>query len=557
MAAKRFPAWLDNAVFYEIYPQSFLDSNADGIGDFQGIIAKLDYVKELGCTAIWMNPCFESPFGDAGYDVSDYYRVAKRYGTNEDLKRLFDEAHRRGLHILLDLVPGHTSVAHEWFQQSMKAEKNAYTDRYIWTDSVWEDVEGYGSLRGISDRDGSCMVNFFSHQPALNYGFYKPDPSKKWQQGMDEEGPRATLEAMKDVMRFWLKMGCDGFRVDMAGSLVKNDEACKGTILLWQNIRKFLDEEFPDAAMISEWGEPDKSLQGGFHMDFLLHFGPSHYNDLFRCAHPYFAGDGDASEFVKKYLENYEKSERKGLICIPSGNHDMDRLARTLTGVRQKIAFAFLLSMPGAPFIYYGDEIGMRYVEGLTSVEGGYGRTGSRSPMQWNASLNAGFSSAPASDLYVPLDPDPDRPNVAAQMADPESLWHEVKRLIQIRKEHPALQSKGEIQFLYAEKNAYPLAYLRSCNEEKVLVALTPSDQEVRLSCEEFAGNRFTDGPTAKVNFSSGPAGENLAGAPAAGVTSFGGDAAPSSPTPIYQIGGSKLENGALILAPLSAVFLK
>ena len=135
--------------------------------------------------------------------------------------------------------------------------------------------------RGFSDRDGTCAVNFFSHQPALNYGFYKCE--RPWQQPMDAEGPKATLEAMKDVMRFWLGMGCDGFRVDMAGSLVKNDEDGKGTIKLWQNVREFLDREFPEAAMVSEWGEPDKSIQGGFHMDFLLHFGPSHYNDLFRC----------------------------------------------------------------------------------------------------------------------------------------------------------------------------------------------------------------------------------------------------------------------------------
>ena len=530
--SERFPSWLDNAVFYEIYPQSFLDTNADGIGDFQGILNKLDYVKELGCTAIWMNPCFESPFGDAGYDVSDYYRAAPRYGTNEDLKKLFEEAHARGLHVLLDLVPGHTSVEHEWFKESMKAQRNAYTDRYVWTDNIWVSPDGHASLRGISDRDGSCMVNFFSHQPALNYGFYKPDPKKKWQQAMDAEGPKATLEAMKDVMRFWLKMGCDGFRVDMAGSLVKNDEDCKGTIMLWQNVRAFLDEEFPNAAMISEWGEPDKSLQGGFHMDFLLQFGPSHYNDLFRCDHPFFAGDGDASEFVKKYLENYEKSEKKGLICIPSGNHDMDRLARTIQGVRQKLSFAFLLSMPGAPFIYYGDEIGMRYVEGLTSVEGGYNRTGSRSPMQWDDSLNAGFSSAPSPALYVPLDPDPERPNVAEQMADPDSLWHEIQRLIQIRKAHPALQSKGEIRFLFAEKDAYPLAYLRSCAGEKILVMLNPSDREVSFACDLLPKEIRGQGDGNGEGFGAGE--------------------------PIYQLGGAcKLENGAFIIPPRSAAFHK
>ena len=480
--------WLDNAVFYEIYPQSFNDTNGDGIGDFNGIIEKLDYIKKLGCNAIWINPCFESPFGDAGYDVSDYCKVAPRYGTNEDLRHLFDEVHKRDMHVLLDLVPGHTSVQHKWFKESMKAEKNEYTDRYVWTDSIWESPQNMGSIRGFSDRDGTCAVNFFSHQPALNYGFYKCE--RPWQQPMDAEGPKATLEAMKDVMRFWLGMGYDGFRVDMAGSLVKNDEDGKGTIKLWQNVREFLDREFPEAAMVSEWGEPDKSIQGGFHMDFLLHFGPSHYNDLFRCEEPFFSdrGKGDVSEFVAKYKENYEKSEKKGLICIPSGNHDMDRLARTIKGDNLKIAFAFLLSMPGAPFIYYGDEIGMRYVEGLTSVEGGYGRTGSRSPMQWDSTTNAGFSSAPKEALYIRQDESADRPTTAAEMADENSLWHEINRLIEIRQSHKALLSKGEIEFVYAEKNEYPLAYVRSSGDEKILVIINPADREVSFESNPSLG---------------------------------------------------------------------
>lgn len=480
--------WLNNAVFYEIYPQSFNDTNGDGIGDFNGIIEKLDYIKKLGCNAIWINPCFESPFGDAGYDVSDYCKVAPRYGTNEDLRHLFDEVHKRDMHVLLDLVPGHTSVQHKWFKESMKAEKNEYTDRYVWTDSIWETPKNMGSIRGFSDRDGTCAVNFFSHQPALNYGFYKCE--RPWQQPMDAEGPKATLEAMKDIMRFWLGMGCDGFRVDMAGSLVKNDEDGKGTIKLWQNVREFLDREFPEAAMVSEWGEPDKSIQGGFHMDFLLHFGPSHYNDLFRCEEPFFSdrGKGDVSEFVSKYKENYEKSEKKGLICIPSGNHDMDRLARTIKGDNLKIAFAFLLSMPGAPFIYYGDEIGMRYVEGLTSVEGGYGRTGSRSPMQWDSTTNAGFSSAPKEALYIRQDESADRSTADAEMADENSLWHEINRLIEIRQSHKALLSKGEIEFVYAEKNEYPLAYVRSSGDEKILVIINPADREVSFESNPSLG---------------------------------------------------------------------
>ena len=440
--------WLDNAVFYEIYPQSFNDTNADGIGDFQGIIEKLDYIKELGCNAIWINPCFLSPFGDAGYDVADYCRVAPRYGTNEDLKRVFEEAHKRDMHVLLDLVPGHTSVEHPWFKESMKADRNEFTDRYVWTNNVWEAPEGMGSLRGISERDGACAINFFSNQPALNYGFYQPDPEKPWQQSFDNEGPQATLAAMEDVMRFWLNMGCDGFRVDMAGSLVKNDLEGKGTIRLWQQVRKFLDAEFPDAAMVSEWGEPDKSLMGGFHMDFLLHFGPSHYNDLFRCDEPFFSkrGKGDISEFVETYKTNYNKTAQKGLICIPSGNHDMDRLARRLQGDELKIAFAFLLSMPGAPFIYYGDEIGLN----------GDNDPDCRRCMEWNP---------------------------AKQNADVLSFY---KKIIRIRKKNPCLRT-GNIVPLVCEKMTY--GYLcQSANQQiYVLINVAEEATEVRLPVLKIA----------------------------------------------------------------------
>lgn len=470
------PKWLDNAVFYEIYPQTFLDTNADGIGDFPGIISRLDYIRSLGFNALWLNPCFVSPFGDAGYDVADYYTAAPRYGTNEDLKRLFAEAHKRGIHVLLDLVPGHTSWEHPWFKESMKPEKNEFTDRYIWTDSIWESPEGLGCLRGLSQRDGSCALNFFTCQPALNYGFY--ERSRPWQQSPEDEGPRATVEAMKDVMRFWLAMGADGFRVDMAGSLVKNDPEGKGTIALWQKVMGFLKAEFPEAAMVSEWGEPEKSLQGGFHMDFLLHFGPSHYNDLFRCDAPFFAGNGDASAFVEKYLESREKAGPEGLICIPSGNHDMDRLARAVPEAGRRLAFTFLLTMPGAPFVYYGDEIGMRHVEGLTSVEGGYNRTGARSPMQWDHGVNAGFSSAAPEKLYIPQDPGADRPTVEDQLNDPDSQLQQVKHLIALRQAHPALLNRSGIEFVCSGAPGQALAYERFCEEEKLLIVINPGDQE-------------------------------------------------------------------------------
>lgn len=216
------PEWLNKAIFYEIYPQSFQDTNADGIGDFRGIIQRLDYIKELGCNAIWMNPCFVSPFIDAGYDVADYYRAAPRYGTNDDLKSLFDEVHERNMHILLDLVPGHTSDQHPWFQESMKPERNKYSDRYIWTNCAWENPDGLLCIKGISDRDGSCGINFFSSQPALNYGY--ANPTKDYQMAPSEQAAMDNREVIKEIMRFWLDLGCDGFRVDMAHNMIKMDD---------------------------------------------------------------------------------------------------------------------------------------------------------------------------------------------------------------------------------------------------------------------------------------------------------------------------------------------
>ncbi len=197
----KVPSWLNDAIFYEIYPQSFYDTNGDGIGDINGIIAKLDYIKDTGFNALWLNPCFESPFKDAGYDVADYYKVAARYGKNDDLYRLFDEAHKRGIRILLDLVPGHTSNECKWFKQSCLPEKNEYSDRYIWTDCVWERPPQYPLVAGDADRDGCYMLNFFLSQPALNFGFNKiTHPA--WQISYTDKRVKGTFDEMLNVMRF-------------------------------------------------------------------------------------------------------------------------------------------------------------------------------------------------------------------------------------------------------------------------------------------------------------------------------------------------------------------
>lgn len=480
--------WLKNAIFYEIYPQSFLDTNGDGIGDFAGIISKLDYIKELGFTAIWMNPCFDSPFGDAGYDVRDYYKAAERYGTNEDLRRLFDEAHRRDMRVILDLVPGHTSVECAWFQESMKAEPNEYSHRYIWTNSIWQDIGNVsgitGVLRGISDRDGCCGVNYYSCQPALNYGFAEITAS--WQHAVDSEAALATRAEILNVIRFWLDLGCDGFRVDMAFALVKNDKDQEQTILLWKDLLGTVKEEYPNAVFISEWGDPERALRGGYDMDFLLSFGPSHYNDLYHCATPYFSPDGvgSAAEFFAYYTETLSKTKAGGgLICLPSGNHDIPRLSYYCDPTQIKLVYAFIMSMPGVPFIYNGDEIGMRYLPNIRSVEGGYIRTGARTPMQWDCSKNFGFSSADPSMLYIQQDPQSGAPTVAEQLADDGSILSELKRLIAVRRSQEALQACGEFTLLSSE---YPLVYLRTLGHQTVLVAINPTNTVRSVPVEDL-----------------------------------------------------------------------
>lgn len=260
--------WLKDAVFYEIYPQSFYDTNGDGIGDLQGIIARLDYIRDLGCNALWINPCFDSPFKDAGYDVRDYKKIAPRYGTNEDAAALFRAAHEKGIRVLFDLVPGHTSEEHPWFKASCKPGHNEYSDRFIWTDSCFASGDGMPFIGGETERNGTYILNFFKCQPALNYGYGKIN--QKWQKPTDDPACVATVEAMKDVMRFWLDMGCDGFRVDMASSLVKNDTKNKKyTCKIWRNIRDMLDVEYPEAALVAEWNGPRMSLKNGFDMDFI------------------------------------------------------------------------------------------------------------------------------------------------------------------------------------------------------------------------------------------------------------------------------------------------
>ena len=448
------PAWLKEAIFYEIYPQSFYDSNGDGIGDLPGIVEKLDYIKDLGFNALWINPCFDSPFMDAGYDVKDYYKIAPRYGTNDDARVLFEEAHKRGIRVLLDLVPGHTSDKHKWFRASRRP-----------------------------DRNGNYVVNFFSSQPALNYGFERQD--YPWQLPPDHPACVATLEEMKNVMRFWLDMGCDGFRVDMAYSLVKNDDNRTGIKRLWQNVRAMLDKEYPDAAILSEWSYAKDAIDAGFHLDFYIHFRSKGYNALFQTdSYDYVdrgeevkcffnrEGGGNIRAFTDEFMENLAYISGRGHMCMPTGNHDMIRYSHRRTQEEMKVASAFIMLMPSIPFVYYGDEIGLPYMEGLTSKEGGFFRTGSRTPMQWNGGKNRGFSQANGA-LYLPVDPSPKSPDVESRQADANSLLNTVRKFAHLRAAEEELQAVDNLDLVYAEEGEYPFVFRRG----KFLIAVNPRSE--------------------------------------------------------------------------------
>jgi maltose alpha-D-glucosyltransferase / alpha-amylase len=474
-----YPAWLKQAVFYQIYPQSFYDANGDGIGDILGIIQKLDYLQWLGINAIWINPCFVSPFQDGGYDVANYYRIAPRYGKNQDLYRLCREAHRRNIRVCLDLVAGHTSLDHPWFKASCRPRRNKYSDRYIWTSSTLSDTGvPLSFIRGYAPRDGSFVANCFYFQPALNYGFARPSADQPWQQPVDAPGPQNTRRELVKIMDFWLSHGIDGFRVDMASSLVKMDPGHRETIKLWQDVGQSIRPHYPGMALISEWCNPAESIVAGFDIDFMMHFGVPGYADLMLNEKCFFRrhGGGNIQGFLKSYLTQAAKIQGKGLISIPSSNHDFKRPDTDgRTAADLKVIFTFLLTWPGVPIIYYGDEIGMRYLPGLASREGGYDRTGSRTPMQWGDGPNAGFSTADNDRLYLPLDPRRNRPTVKKQAGDSDSLLNHIRKLIDLRKSSPALQAEGNLIPLAIENGDHCFAYLRQSGSERFLIVLNPS----------------------------------------------------------------------------------
>ena len=425
-------------IFYEIYPTSFYDSNNDGIGDLNGIKEKLEYVKDLGFNAIWLNPFYKSPFKDGGYDVSDFFDVDPRFGTLKDFDELINKAHRLGLKIIVDLVAGHASMENPVFLESAKAEKNKYSDLFIWSDSVWTPRQDIDLIRGLYERDGGFGVNFFAMQPAFNFGF--DQINYPWQMSYKDERTFVAREYLLDIMKFWLKRGADGFRVDMAASLVKNDDWFNkpATVEVWHYLFDVIRKEFPKAYFVSEWGTtPDIAFKAGFDADFILNNDNTSFNRMVYRNNRFFDNQDvdETLNIIRRDLEfakQYDKS-----LAIISGNHDTLRIANKLDKKELKMYYMYLLSMPGTPFIYYGDEIGMKSAN-LTSKDGGYGRTGSRTPMQWNTSQNAGFSKTDK-ELYLPV-MKANSVNVEDNLKDNDSLLNFIKQMISIRKEYKELK---------------------------------------------------------------------------------------------------------------------
>lgn len=561
----RGPEWLRDGVIYQVYPSSYKDSDGNGIGDIRGVISELDYIESLGVRAIWFNPLFVSGWIDGGYDVIDFYRVDPRFGTNNDMVELIEKAHAKGIKVMLDLVAGHTSDKHPWFIQSSQDTNLQYSDYYIWSDRLPDakaerDLEtmlkdpNYMQntigkwMKSEYPRNKFYMKNFYACQPSLNYGYANPDPSRPWEQGVDAPGPKAVRQELKDIIAFWYGKGVDGFRVDMANSLVKNDKDKKEIMNLWREIREWSDKNYPDHVLMAEWGSPKYCLAAGYNIDmdlngtkahnrrmyfdrkhqadggsyFSLNGGQPSVKDLYGNAWPEDKIDSKttAAEMLKEYYDYFtdclESTETMGYFATITGNHDHLRInmgARN-TPDQLKVMLTWVLTMP-MPILYYGDEIGMRSLVDLPNVEGanhnGKERSGARTPMQWTSGETAGFSTCSPDKLYLPVctewSPATSYPQyldwkknfeagkvkpiakgeitVESQDKDPESILNWTRELIALRKSSEALWADSKFIPVFNESQPYPMVYLRSNGKETFLIALNPTGTRKSLTLND------------------------------------------------------------------------
>jgi maltose alpha-D-glucosyltransferase/alpha-amylase len=502
--------WYKDAIVYQVHVRTFHDSNGDGIGDFQGLEGKLDYLEELAINAIWLMPFFPSPLRDDGYDIADYNAVHSSYGTLEDFRKFLGSAHDRGIRVIIELVSNHTSDQHLWFQESRSSKDNPRRDWYVWSDT---DTRYKGARIIFLDTETSNWAwdpisksfywhRFFSHQPDLNY-----------------DNP-AVREQMWNVMKFWLEMGVDAFRLDAVPYLVEregtNCENLPETHDVLKELRRKLDEHFPGRMLLAEANQWPADLRpyfgdgDEFHMAFHFPLMPRMFMGLkledrkpiteILQQTPEIPPSCQWSLFLRNHdeltLEMVTDMERDYMYDMYAGSKTMRlnlgirrRLAPLLDNDRRRIELmnGMLMSLPGTPIIYYGDEIGMGDNINLGD------RNGVRTPMQWNGGWNGGFSTAAPERLYAPLIEDPvygyPAVNVLRQKASEHSLLNWMQSIVTVRKSTTVF-GRGSIEFLYPANHRI-LAYVRRLGNEVVLVVnnLSSTAQAVELDLRRYKGN--------------------------------------------------------------------
>ncbi|MEU7002076.1 maltose alpha-D-glucosyltransferase [Nonomuraea sp. NPDC046570] len=510
---RRDPQWYKRAVFYEVLIRGFADSNGDGTGDIKGLISRLDYLQWLGVDCLWLLPLYESPLRDGGYDIADFMKILPEFGDLGDFVKLVDEAHKRGMRVVADLVMNHTSDAHPWFQASRHDPEGPFGDFYVWSDSdqrykdariIFIDTESsnwtYDPVRGQY-----YWHRFFHHQPDLNYE--NPD----------------VQDAMLEVLRFWLDLGIDGFRMDAIPYLFEEDgtncENLPKTHEYLKRVRAEVDRLYPDRVLLAEanqwpsdvveyFGDP---VGGGdeCHMAFHFPLMPRIFMAVRResrypiseimaqtpkipenCQWGIFLRNHDelTLEMVTDEERDYMYSEYAKDPRMRANVGIRRRLAPLLENDRNQIELftALLLSLPGSPVLYYGDEIGMGDNIWLGD------RDGVRTPMQWTPDRNAGFSECDPGRLYLPTIMDPiygyQAINVEAQQKNGGSLLHWTKRMIEIRKRHPVF-GLGEFIELNSS-NPSVLAFVRELGDDRMLCVnnLSRFPQPVELDLRRFVG---------------------------------------------------------------------
>lgn len=515
--------WWKHGVFYQIYPRSFMDSNGDGVGDLEGIIDRLDYVKELGVDAIWISPIYSSPMVDYGYDVSNHTSIHPMFGDMATFDRLLAAAHDRNIRIVLDYIPNHTSDQHPWFLESRQSRSNSMRGWYIWKDpkpdgsppNNWESFFGGSAWEWDENTEQYYLHLFLKEQPDLN-----------WRN-------REVVEAMHGVLRFWLDKGVDGFRMDAVVCCIKdpnfsdNPPLKEGSHLhtfglklepaytmnqpgiheIVRGFRGLLDSYQGERVMIGETlvFEPE---------ELVTYYGKNldefHIPFNFICAMaPWKVGE------MKQVIASYTRVMPEG--ATPNfvfGNHDIHRVATRYGPENHRSVSMLLLTLWGIPTLYYGDELGMEDVDvplerrhdpwGQNVPGLDLGRDPERSPMQWDDSPNAGFSPQ-GTQTWLPVSSDYRKVNVGYQQRDPASTLNFYKTLLRLRRKMPALY-RGRGTFL-EEVPAEIMAYVRTSEEERVLVIINFEGKKHRLdlsivsqSGKRLLSSRFS--PPAKVDLS-------------------------------------------------------